>query len=393
MTIGFFSDCWEPQINGVVVSMRNLERALAERGHRVFTYAPAFGSERTCRGDVFRQRAVTYPFQREFSMAVPFARRALRRARSQKIDLVHGHTEFSLGLVGAAVARRLGIPFVFTLHTLWKYYTHYLFWGLLPDNLLVSVMRRFYLKPDYLIAPSSKIKSYLEKEFRVEAHIETIPTGLDLDLFHRASPSAGEKARFRADHGIAPGDIVMIFAGRMGREKSINVLLEAAARLRGSRPRLKLLLVGDGPARTDLERLAEKLGVRRSVAFTGYIPHDKLPLAYKSSDVYAIASTTESQGLVTVEAMASGLPVVVCDDAAHLDIIGSAENGIVFRTVPELAGALESLIGSPRLRAELGARSLERSNKFTVKEFGSRVEKFYRWVIDDFKSKRTAAGD
>ncbi|MBN2352123.1 MAG: glycosyltransferase [Spirochaetales bacterium] len=393
MTIGFFSDCWEPQINGVVVSMRNLERALAQRGHRVFTYAPAFGSERKCRGGVFRQRAVTYPFQREFAMAVPFSRRALRLARSQKIDIVHGHTEFSLGLVASTVARRLGVPFVFTLHTLWKFYTHYLFWGLLPDNLLVAVMRRFYLKPDYLIAPSSKIKSYLEKEFRVEAHIETIPTGLDLDLFHRASPSAEEKLRFRAGHGLAADDLVMIFAGRLGREKSIDVLIEAVARLQGSRPRLKLLLVGDGPARTDLERYAEKLGVRRSVAFTGYLPHAMLPLAYKSSDCYAIASTTESQGLVTVEAMASGLPVLVRDDAAHLDIIGRAENGMVFRTVPELAAALESLIDSPRLRAELGARSLERSAGFTVKEFGSRVEKFYRWVADDFRHKRRASVD
>jgi 1,2-diacylglycerol 3-alpha-glucosyltransferase len=388
LTVGFFTDCWEPQINGVVVSMKNLERALTQRGHRVFTYAPAFGEQRSSGAGVFRQRAVTYPFQREFSMAAPFHWRALRRARYQGIDLVHGHTEFSLGLVAGAVARRLGIPFVFTLHTLWKYYTHYLFWGLLPESLLVPVMRRFYLKPDYLIAPSSKIKTYLEKEFRVAAHIETIPTGLDLDLFYDCSPSREEKLAFRRAHGLAPDDTVMIFAGRLGREKSIDALIEGLRTLREKHPTLKLMLVGDGPARGELERLAEHLGARGAVVFTGYLEHDRLPLAYKSADFYAIASTTESQGLVTVEAMASGLPVVVRNDPAHLDILGRPENGLLFESIGDFARAADSLLSSPALRAELAARSLARSAAFTLKEFGARVESFYSWVIEDFKRKK-----
>jgi 1,2-diacylglycerol 3-alpha-glucosyltransferase len=392
MNVGFFTDCWEPQINGVVISMKNLERSLTERGHHVFAYAPAYGSERKSTPTVFRQPAITYPFQKEFSMAAPSHRRALRRARFQDLDLIHGHTEFSLGFAAASVARRLAVPFVFTLHTLWKYYAHYLFWGQLPNSLLIPAMRRFYLKPDYFIAPSSKIKTYLKKEFRVSAHIETIPTGLDLKLFSECAPSPAERAAFRREYGIGPDDIVMIFAGRMGREKSIDVLIDSLPPLLRSHPNLKLLLVGDGPARDELERRAENLGVRRSVAFTGYLKHASLPLAYRSSDFYAIASLTESQGLVTVEAMASGLPVIVREDAAHLDIIGRPENGLVFRTTLEFVKAAVALLSSPELRASLRDRSLARSAGFTLEQFGARMEAFYQWAIEDFRRKQVVRG-
>ena len=387
MNIGFFADCWEPQINGVVVSMKNLKTAVETRGHRVYTYAPVIGREKKNSEHIFRQRAVTYPFQKEFFMASPLFRKALRRARRQELDVVHGHTEFSLCLVGAAVARRLEVPYIFTLHTLWKYYTHYLFWGLLPQNLLVSVLRRFYLRPDYFVAPSSKIKSYLEKEFRIDAHIETIPTGLDLSPFHRPLTDP-ERTAFRARYGMRKDDTVMVFAGRLGREKSIDVLIEALPRLLPRHQRLKLLLVGDGPAREELELLALSLGVRQAVVFTGYLRGERMAQAYRSSDFYVIASTTESQGLVTVEAMASGLPVVLRDDIAGLDILGDGANGLVWKNPVEFVRHIDTLLSRPELFSELAGRSQKRSAAFTLEQFGQRMETFYAWAAEDYQRRR-----
>jgi 1,2-diacylglycerol 3-alpha-glucosyltransferase len=387
MNIGFFADCWEPQINGVVVSMKNLKTALEHREHRVYTYAPVIGAEKRTSEDVFRQRAVTYPFQKEFFMASPLFHKALRRARGQRIDIVHGHTEFSLGLVGAAVARHLCVPFVFTLHTLWKYYSHYFFWGLLPQNLLSALLRRFYLRPDYYVAPSTKIKSYLEKEFRINAHIETIPTGLDLTPFSRPVTTE-ERCAFRRRHHLREDDIVMIFAGRLGREKSINLLLQALPPLLIRHPRLKLLLVGDGPAREELELLALALGVRPAVAFTGYLRGERMALAYRAADFYVIASTTESQGLVTVEAMASGLPAVVREDIAGIDILGDRANGLVWKDQADFARAIDTLLTRPALEADLRKRSLARACAFTLEKFGERMEAFYAWAVDDYRRRR-----
>jgi 1,2-diacylglycerol 3-alpha-glucosyltransferase len=390
MNIGFFADCWEPQINGVVVSMKNLKTALEDRGHAIDIYAPAYGCERRSTDLIFRQPSVTYPFQREFNMAAPFPHRARRRARERRLDIVHAHTEFPLGQIGAAVARRLAVPLVFTLHTLWVHYFHYVFWGLVPDNILKTVLRRFYLKADYFVAPSGKIKSYLEKEFGIAAHIETIPTGLDLERFFQFDPGPARKAEFRTRHGLHELDTVLVFAGRLGREKSIDLLMTALPLLLPRHPRLKLLLVGDGPARGELESLAETLGVRKAVVFTGYLRGESLPLAYACADFFVIASTSESQGLVTVEAMASGLPVVMREDAASLDILGDRRNGIVWRDPGEFVAALETLLTHRELVDDLKRRSRERSRAFTLAAFGERMEGYYDWILGDFNRRRSS---
>jgi 1,2-diacylglycerol 3-alpha-glucosyltransferase len=179
----------------------------------------------------------------------------------------------------------------------------------------------------------------------------------------------------------------MIFVGRMGKEKSIDVFIEALPVLTKKYPKLRLMLVGGGPEKQDLEKRSEALGVRKAVVFTGYLPQATLPLAYKASDFYVIASKTESQGLVTVEAMTSGLPVIACEDLAHLDILGDRENAIIFKTDADFAPAVTQLLENHGLMQALRAKSLARSGNFTLKEFGARVEEYYQWVIEDFKQK------
>ncbi|HEQ70846.1 MAG TPA: glycosyltransferase family 4 protein [Spirochaetia bacterium] len=392
MNIGFFADCWEPQVNGVIISMKNLQQGLAAHGDNVYQFAPAIWRHWQQSTAVFKQFAVRYPFQKEFYMASPLAYRAVSFARRNKIEIAHGHTEFSLGLMAGSVAKRLSIPYVFTLHTIWKYYTHYLFWGLVPHSILIPIMRNFYQKPDYFIAPTIKMKAYLEEQFDIQVHTTVIPTGLDLDRFLTYDPPEEARRAFRRKYGIGPHDPVMIFVGRMGREKSIDELIDALPRLLAKHPALKLLLVGGGPCKHEFEVQANSLGVREAVVFTGYLPWENLPLAYKAADFFAIASRTESQGLVTVEAQASGLPVIAAEDAANREILGSEKNGLVFHNGDELIHAVDSLLSNPGLARTLSERSRERSYFFTVKEYGARVHAYYQWVREDYARKKTTTG-
>ncbi len=388
MNIGFFTECWDPQINGVITSMKNLRHELIRRNNAVYVFAPRYGNYHDNDPRIFRQFAVKYIFQPEFNFASLLKYRPLRFARGQRLDLIHSHTEFSLGIIGSRVARALRLPFVMTFHTFWEYYSHYFMWDLLPENLFRYILRMLYASTDYFIAPSQKVKSYLENEMRVSAVIEVIPTGLDLDHFFGYTVTPRMKDEFRRKYGLAQEDTILLFVGRVGKEKSIDVLIRGLAELKKKYPRLRLLVVGDGPAGPSLKRMAERAGVKKEVVFTGYIPWKHIPLVYKSSDIFTLASVSETQGLVTVEALACGLPVVVRDDPASLDIIEGGRYGLIFREHGDFVGSVGCLLDNPGLRLDLAKRAQDASLKYSLEGFGKRVTAYYNWIIEDYLAKK-----
>jgi 1,2-diacylglycerol 3-alpha-glucosyltransferase len=388
MNIGFFTECWDPQINGVLTSMKNLRHELIRRHNTVYVFAPRYGNYHDNDPHIFRQFAVKYIFQPEFNFAGLLKYKALRAARGQRLDIIHSHTEFSLGIIGSQVARALGLPFVMTFHTFWEYYSHYFMWDLLPENIFRYILRMLYASTGYFIAPSKKVKSYLENEMRVSAAIEVIPTGLDLDHFFGYTVTPRMKQEFRRTYGLAKEDTVMLFVGRVGKEKSIDILIRGLAELKNRHPRLRLLVVGDGPARASLKRLAARLGVKHEVVFTGYIPWEQIPLVYKSSDIFTLASVSETQGLVTVEALASGLPVIVRDDPANLDVIEQGRYGLIFKKPENFAGCAGGLLDNPGLRLGLAEQAREASLKYSLEGFGKRVTEYYNWIREDHQAKQ-----
>jgi 1,2-diacylglycerol 3-alpha-glucosyltransferase len=388
MNIGFFTECWDPQINGVLTSMKNLQFELTRRNNSIYIFAPRYKNYQDTDPSIFRQCAVKYIFQPEFNFASLLKYKALRAARRHKLDLIHSHTEFSLGIIGARVARSLMLPFVMTFHTFWEYYSHYFMWDLLPQNLFKYILRLLYKSTNYFIAPSQKVKSYLKNEMRVSAPVEVIPTGLDLDHFFQYNVTPRMKQEFRHKYGLAKEDIVMLFVGRVGKEKSIDVLIRGLPAIKKKYPRIRLLVVGDGPGRSSLKKLARRMGVKQEVVFTGYIPWKHIPLVYKSSDVFTLASVSETQGLVTVEALASGLPVIVRDDPANLDIIEHGRYGLIFKTPGDFARSVHTLLGNPGLRLGLQKKAQDASLKYSLEEFGKKVTEYYNWIIEDHMAKK-----
>ncbi len=384
MNIAFFTECWEPQINGVITSMRNLEYELEKRGNHIHIFAPSRNNYIDTNPTLFRQRSVTYPFQPEFNFASMFIRRALKKARQWNIELIHSHTEFSMGVVAARIAKNLGIPLVFTFHTLWECYSHYFFWDIFPRSTIRFLLSLLYKIPHYFIVPSRKIKTYLQDTMNIRGWVEVIPTGLHLEHFYDYTVTGEARNGFRRKWGIGRNDPVMIFVGRMGREKSIDLLIKGIPSLKRKYPDIKLLLIGGGPAIDEFKKLAHGLGVEKHVIFCGYMSWQSIPLAYKASDVFVNASTTETQGLVSVEAMASGLPVIAKNDPTNLEIINNGRDGLVFDRPVDFPARVDELLSHPALKTAMQKKSLHASRKYTVEEFGKRTEEFYRQVKSDF---------
>ncbi|MBN2352124.1 MAG: glycosyltransferase [Spirochaetales bacterium] len=388
MRVAFFSEAWEPQINGVVTSSQALASTLVAPRDSVYVFAPRYPGFRDTGANVFRQPAIRYFFQPEFYFSNPLPFAALKAARRWRIDLVHMHSEFTLGLVAGSVARRLGVPSVLTLHTLWEYYGHYFMWGLVPRPLFRYFLSLLYRLPDYFIAPSIKAKDYLSNVIGVTQPIAVIPTGINLSMFRNARLPAEERTRRRARYGIGPDDTVIMFAGRVGKEKSISVLIDGVAALRRRHPDLKLMIVGSGPFLEHYRRYAARLGLEREVVFTGYLPYTEMPFMYRLADAFAIASVSETQGLVTVEALASGLPVVARDDPANNDMVGNGAYGLIFKRDTDFPAVLDRLLAQPDLAARLRAAAADGSARFNVAHYGKSVREYYKWIVGDFKARK-----
>ncbi len=382
MRIGFFTDTYTPQINGVVQSIRLFKRALEARGHEVIVFAPHPSDAGDC-GQTVRFVSVPFLFQPEMRMASPVSLQALQRIEAAELDVVHSHDPFAIGLFGLTVARRKKIPYVHTFHTLFSEYVHYVWDARWTKRLAHVLSRDFCNACDQIIAPSTKIDSYLNG-WGVKAPIEILPTGIDLAAIAETGPAAVDSLRRRL--GIAKSERVAIFVGRLGKEKNVELLIRAMAQYEG--PAARLLVVGDGPDRTRLESIVSALGVQSRVSFTGYLQRPEVTAAYLLSDAFVFASTTETQGLVVGEAMAAGLPVVAVEDDAVGDFVAVGTNGLLVPEDPRaLAGALSGLLADEAKLAEFSEASAERARMMSMDVQSERLEDLYERTISSYEPR------
>jgi 1,2-diacylglycerol 3-alpha-glucosyltransferase len=376
MHIGFFTDTFTPQINGAVSSIRLFSAALERLGHEVYIFAP---TPRQPADDprIVRIPSVPFAFQPEIRLASLYSQQAYRLARRAKLDIVHGHDPFAIGLFGFGVAKRFRLPYVHTYHTLYPEYVHYVWETKFTRAMAKRLSRDFCDQCDLVLAPSTKIQKALA-DWGVTAPVITLPTGVDAGRFAATDPKSAASLRTR--FGIPEGDRVLIFVGRLGLEKNIDLLIDAMPHIKT--PGARLLLIGNGPYRADLDRHIARLGIGDRVTFTGYLQRDDVAAAYAASDIFFFASTSETQGLVVAEAMASGLPVVAVDDLAVADAVADGVNGLL---VPEraedLAAAVDRVLGDPELRARMSAESLVRAEALCIDRMAERLAGVYEDLI------------
>lgn len=377
MKVLLTTDWYTPAVNGVVTSVLALRRQLQRQGHevRVLTLAAGLHSHQ---GDgVWALGSVNagliYPGAR---LRTPDAAAALQALIAWGPDVVHSQCEFSTFALARRIARATGAPLVHTYHTVYEDYTHYFSpsrrWG---RALVRGFTRHIAARCDTIVAPTAKVARLLEG-YGVACPVCTLPTGIDTARFAAADPARA--AALRARLGLPADRPVLLFLGRLAREKNLDELLDLMGRLTADGTPATLLVVGDGPDRPRVQALAAGL----PVVFAGMADPADVPLYYAAADLFLSASTSETQGLTYLEALAAGLPAVCRADPCLDGVVENGRNGWQYRTPAELEAAVRALLADPAARRAMGQRAAAGAGTFSEEAFGRGAEALYRRLIE-----------
>jgi glycosyltransferase involved in cell wall biosynthesis len=371
LTIGMFSDSYLPERNGLVTSVVGAAHALRRRGHRVIVVAPAHSEAHDDDPDVFRFRSTSFPFYPQLRMAFPLPASLLTSLPRMPFDIIHCHSFFFVGCLGAYLAQRRQTPLVFTYHTLFTQYTHYL--PLQRDfakSRFIWLSREFSNRCDRIIAPTQYTAAELNG-YGVNKPIDVLPTGVDMALFEGGVVTP-EAHRARCAGPIA------LFAGRLGKEKNLDLVLDAFALTATRLPHARLVIAGEGPYEHELRQHAAALDCAERIEFTGGLEKSDLGSWYRAADAFVFASTTETQGLVLIEAMAHGVPVVAVDCPVSREVGDSGAVVLVNESVELLADALyDALACTGAERTEKIAAARAAATPYAVDLLCERLEALY----------------
>jgi 1,2-diacylglycerol 3-alpha-glucosyltransferase len=350
MRVALFTNNYLPFRGGVTTAVETLRQGLEGLRHHACVFAPAARPPVPDLPWVFRYPSVPAPTYPGFALPVPFSPRVHGLARAFAPDIVHAQHPFLLGPTARRFARRYRRPLVFTYHTRYEKYAHYV---PLPERfvaaLAVRLSCRFAASTDLVIAPSERIAGTLRAR-GVTAPVTVVPTGVPLDLFQ-----PGDRVEARRTLGF-PGDTLLcLYVGRLDREKSVDLIIDAFESIADAVSGASLSLVGQGTHEAVVRQRAAAGPARDRIRFHGGLDREALPLFYRAADLFLFASQTETQGLVLAEAHASGLPAVAVRAFGVDEVVRDGETGILTKAESrEFADAAIGLLLDPERRLTMG---------------------------------------
>lgn len=334
MKIALLTETWHPFTNGVVTHIEVLSEGLTTLGHQVLvmTSDPDMRQNTTDEQGVYRCPGRPLKKVYGYALATPFNLDRYRSLKAFQPDVIHIHQEFGMGTFGFIASRLLGVPLVYTLHTAYDDYLHYL----APPPLIpvVRCLSRGYVKflassASLVTGPSDKSAAYINAR-GVKTPFVYIPNSINRNKFNSVLVTSDDRITFRQSLGIDQEATLAIFVGRLGKEKSVDVLLQYWHEKVDAKENLHLLIVGEGPEANDLKDLVKSNGIEHQVHFAGKVPHDGMPLCYGAADLFVTASTTEMMSIAMLEAQSMGLPVLQRFDPMNAGQISQGINGFIF---------------------------------------------------------------
>ena len=378
MKILLQSDAYKPSISGVVTSLVNLQQGLTLLGHEVRVLTLSDSHSTSYKDGVWYLRSLSsssiYPDTR---FRDTFGRKAVEDLIQWRPDVVHSQSEFSTFPLARRIAQAVGAPHVHTYHTLYEDYTTYFS----PNKRMGKAMARYVTrwilaKTDTVIVPTSKIERLLQS-YNVRTPIKVIPSGIDLSRFSSALREQ-EQVALKKNLGIPLDTQVIVFVGRLAKEKNLEELITNFA---SSNTNFTLLLVGDGPQRKELEDLVASLHLIGRVVFAGMQPPEKISTFYHLGDIFCSASTSETQGMTYLEALASGLAVLCRADECLEDLIEDGYNGFQYHTKEEFLQYLSLLSSDHTLCDKLSSQAKASVIRYDRLTFAESVFRIYDQLV------------
>ncbi len=378
MRIGLFTDTYPPFINGVSTSVYMLKKALEKEGHTVFVVTLNNSSLHYQFEDndtVIKVPGLPIGFY-DYRVTTVYPVRALNVIRKWKLDVIHSHTEFSVGTFARIIARQYNIPLVHTYHTMYEDYTHYITKGYFNNSSkkIVEYLTKFYcdMTANELIVPTKKTYDLFKQKYQVNKNIHIIPTGIEIDRFFDENIDQKKLEKLRKKLKLDKDAFNIIYVGRLAEEKNVVLLIDGHKEIVKKNPNANLIIVGDGPDIDAYKERTKKLGLDKNIIFTGKVPWEEVPYYYHLGKVFATASTSETQGLTVIEAMAAGVAPICIDDESFRNTVIDDLNGKIFFTKEEYIKIVLNLMQDEQklnqLRSQARINAETHSSKFYAQQ-------------------------
>lgn len=387
MKVGIFTETYEPYISGVTTSIKMLKESLENLGNQVYIVTVNLMSHKFYYDE--KNKIIYIPGIKtgiyDARLSNIYSRKAFKIIKSWNLDIIHSQTEFGVGFFSRIVSRKLHIPVVHTYHTLYEDYVYYVTHGHfnnLGKKIAIKLTKYFCDKKcDNLIVPTPKIQDLFLNKYHITRKINVIPTGIDTEKFKKTKKMEKEIQELKKKYKMKQEDFIIGSVGRIAQEKSFDELIKFTQKLIKDNKNIKLIIVGDGPELNKLKELTKSLKIDKNVIFTGKVKYEVMGAYYHLFDVVTSFSTTETQGLTIIEALACSKPVLCINDESFRQMITNKYNGYLFKDGNDYIARIKEIIKNKKQYQELTKNALKSVEKYSKETFGKNVLKVYKETL------------
>lgn len=383
MNIAIFTNNYLPNPYGVARSIESFRHQFESRGHRVFIFAPKHKKYKD-KNNIFRYPSVDIKYKISFPLPLPFSFKISRILKNLDFDIIHSQHPNLLGREAFKWSKRKNIPLIFTWHTLYDQYTHFvpIISSQWSASWIIKKAVSYANKADYVIVPTESIEEIIKNWGVINEKIIVIPTGVEEAVYQNS-----DKNIIRSKYNIRENEILLLLVSRLTLEKNIEFLFSAVIEILKTNKKLKFLVVGEGDLFLNLKKAISKVGLEKQVIFAGMVAKEEIKNYYAAADIFVYASKSETQGMVISEAMYMGLPIVAVNATGVKNLVENNLNGFL---VPErkdvFVQAVLKLVNNKELREKFKQKSIEISrNKYTDKICAEKMLKIYQKAINEKK--------